>query len=204
MKGIVVAIAAVACSLWISNASVAVAQPPSTQLPSAQAPAVQTPSAQAPAAQTQSAAKEPVLLTSQKESLRGLTNLGVVLVIESEADMTELNKSKLQTSVEVKLRSAGIRVTPRSVAAQLPGDPVLKLNITVLKGGMVYAYSVNLQFDQQTILKRDPSMATAASTWQLSEIGYATSMKSPGERIVNTMNSVLDVFINDYLAVNPK
>jgi hypothetical protein len=89
-------------------------------------------------------------------------------------------------------------------AYQLAGNPVLYLNVSLLKSTLLYVYSVGLQLQQQISLKRLPSVEAHTPTWQTSLLGFVTSIGDPSPKIQQSIDNLVDRFSNDYLAVNLK
>ena len=146
--------------------------------------------------------------TGDRDNLKRLR--GVEVVVEmSENSGTLLQKegvgeSQLQTPVEDKLRQAGIRVLTQEERDRTPGRPYLFLNInsTKIQGNPPFAsVAITLELEEQVLLQRGNTSASAA-TWSTGTVGTvpADDVRSIYDRI----GDLVDEFINDYLAANPK
>ena len=146
--------------------------------------------------------------TGDGDNLKGLR--GVEIVVEmSENSETLLQKdgvgeSQLQTRLEVKLREAGIRVLTQEQGGKTPGRPYLYLNInsTKIQGNPpVASVAIALELQEQVLLQRGKKSASAA-TWSTATVG--TVPADDVRSIYDRVGDLVDEFINDYLAANPK
>jgi hypothetical protein len=64
------------------------------------------------------------------------------------------------------------------------------------------AYSISLELKQTVFLARDTTKKYSASTWHIGSVG--TVGLSNITTIRESVKNDVDIFINDYLAVNPK
>jgi len=144
---------------------------------------------------------------SDRQSLVGLPGV-YVLVEETHPDVKRdgLTKTTLRTDVELHLRQGGIRIMTKEESFSAPGAPYLYLNINTVKfkdePGW-YAYSIDLELTQGVRLDRKPSIPLNAITWNA-----RGSVGVVGARQLRTVRQyvrdMVDQFINDYLAANPK
>lgn len=123
----------------------------------------------------------------------------VVEDLTKDAIEAGLTRKQIQTDVELKLRQEGIRI--RST----PVDAFLCVNVNILKilDGSMLANSITVELKQVVFLMRNPKILILATTWSKSMTGYA------GETVfVSSMrqdvSDLVDIFLNDYLAANPK
>jgi len=138
-------------------------------------------------------------------SLSGVGNVRVV--IESpgpEAEGEGLTSQRLRTDVEVKLRTAGVPVSDDSTR----GGPFLYLNVGVFRGHQesikgLYAYNVEVSFYQAVSLERLPSYHPLGRTWSVSALGMV-GQNHMVDGIRDAVRDLADLFINAYLAANPK
>jgi hypothetical protein len=147
--------------------------------------------------------QEPARFT-QRETLRDLKGLAVSVLIDADFVLQGLTQNNLQTSVELRLRRSGVPVVSAQEAAQLAGNPVLYLNVSLLKSTLLYVYSVDLHLQQQISLKRLPSVEAQTPTWRTSLLGFVTSIGDPSAKLQQSIDNLVDRFLNDYLAVNLK
>lgn len=141
--------------------------------------------------------------TFQRETLRGLK--GFYVFVEEQRDEIKqagLTKDILRTDVELKLRKVGIRVLTKDEMFLMQGTPQLIVDVTAFEPESIHGfiYSVNIFFMQRVLLSRNRSIKTNAVTWQKTFLGT-----TPKLRIIReTVSDLVDDFMNDYLAVNPK
>ena len=142
---------------------------------------------------------------SEIESLRGLTGVEVIVEHFDDKFKRELpfDENQIKVDVELKLRMAGIKVFSREESSAVSGNPYLYV---ILNGGFeptteLFYYVIRIELCQDVILKRQ-SASLATGTWDTSYTGITS--KSIALRIRDTFKVPLDVFISDYLSVNPK
>lgn len=136
---------------------------------------------------------------SQKESLRGVKGLAVII---ASSDDYGIAADKLQTDVEIKLRKIGLIVLTKEQSLKYANSPYMTVEVYTLKSSTgISAYSINIQFKQLMTLDRDPDQSFFTATWRDSEFGTIGSARVSELR--QTVNDLVDKFINDYLAVNP-
>ena len=139
------------------------------------------------------------------ESLRGIE--GVMVAVEDlKTDITEdgLSIEKIQTDVELKLRLAGITVLNETGWLKERGQPYLYVNVNSnknKKAGM-YSFNISVNVRQNVIVARNPDVLISADTWHAEHVGYINVKNAAGLR--DLIKDVVDIFINDYLAVNTK
>lgn len=138
------------------------------------------------------------------ESLRGLKGLAVEFAdIDSTLKMVGLNKAHLELDVVLKLKKSGIILLLDRAWSETPGQPLLFIIINSIKLEHLdyYFYSITIDFNQEIIMTRDPTMKVGGRTWGTSMIGFA-EVSVIREYIRESLNDLIDLFINDYLAVN--
>jgi hypothetical protein len=146
--------------------------------------------------------------STNKESLRGLNGVVVLVRINAspDAERDGITKEKLQTDVELKLRQAGIPVVAMEELKKTIDNRIgwLDLSVSALKyeDGTFYACNLQLKLMQHVFLARDPSKSTFATTWSTGSVGVFGLMRLQGIR--QEVNDKVGEFANSYLAVNPK
>ena len=141
-----------------------------------------------------------------RASLRGLQ--GVKVLIEDlipEVERSGLTKDQLQSLVETKLRKAGIKALTQEECLAAPGEPYLYVNInlnTGKAGDDVYAFSIDIGVIQNVLLRRDPRQKTYAVTWSTGGVGSIE--KEFLNRLRDSVEDLVNIFINVYLSVNTK
>jgi len=135
--------------------------------------------------------------------LKGLREFYVVVenLDNPQWESEGVTRAKLQTHIEARLRQAGIKVlTPVT-----RDSAYLYLMVTSLRVSpdlSLYAVSFTFELQEKVILARNEHHSLFAPTWEKRMISIA----SPGGRrsIQDRVDDLVDIFINDYLAANPK
>lgn len=129
-------------------------------------------------------------------TLKGLKNINVVAELDPRTEAFGLTADQLQVDVELRLRKAGINV--------IKGGPVfLYVNVNALDSGAgTYAIAMEISFQQRVSLVRNPSIATWATTWNLSNIVATTPKEKYARFCRDYVADLVDRFINAYLSAN--
>jgi len=139
-----------------------------------------------------------------RESLRALDGVRVVVEDLPASAPTELNKEALRKSVESKVAAAHIPVLN---SGEYPvGDPFLrvKIKMTPESGGLI-AYHVELDFAQIVFIRRNPQQTfNRAQTWAADARMGLVARKQLAERVRKDLDAQVDQFIAAYLSVNSK
>jgi hypothetical protein len=145
---------------------------------------------------------------SSRETLRGLKEVEVLIEsLTPEAEANGLDKSAIQTDVELTLRQAGIKVLTGAKALAAPGAPALYVRVSTFRRKTepgFYSFSMEVRLEQSVRLERDPRMrALLAATWSSS--GYIGTVGSANlKELRNSLKDEMNQFINAWLSVNPK
>jgi len=158
----------------------------------------------------------------ERESFRGVRT--VFVMVEKIPEISGL-EARLQTAVELRLRKAGVTVLEKDAPIEkLAGVPYLHFQVDVMRGleeePSFYAVAIHLGFAQDVFLPAFPiwqSVINATSdratvrygkgrfsghTWTSGSVGITQSVNAQ-KAILEAVEAQADVFINDYLAVNP-
>jgi hypothetical protein len=103
--------------------------------------------------------------------------------------------------LELKLRQTGITILDRPT----PNQPALSVSIDMLRGGgPIRQIMIHVQVLQFVRLPPLGSIerTTIAATWDKNYFGAISVTDLP--RLRDHIDELLDIFLNDYLAVNPK
>ncbi len=138
-----------------------------------------------------------------RASLKGLKGVYVLIEpLQADVERGGLNKTSIQTDVELKLRQAGITVLTEAEMLAALGHPTLYINVNTHSGPM-YAFSIRVELCQDVRLDRDPSLQLSdATTWSVGAVG--TVGRNNFRDIRDHIKDSVDEFINAYLSVNPK
>lgn len=84
--------------------------------------------------------------------------------------------------------------------SRLRGFHVIYINAQVRKlTPRQFPYAIKVQVLQEMKLVRNPAMQCSASSWEVAALGVANDMRT----IREDLGDLIDMFINDYLSVNP-
>lgn len=142
----------------------------------------------------------------ENESLRGLKGVYVLIeVLDPDTEEDGLRKSQIQTDVELKLRLAGIKVLTEEERFKETGAPFLYVAINILRrdSGLSYVFFTNVSFQQLVCLVRNKNIYVFAKTWDEGVLGHG-GIGNIANFIRDSVKDKVDIFINDYLSVNPK
>jgi len=127
-----------------------------------------------------------------KDTLHDLPKFFVLIDMKPELE-TKIARTTIRTDVEIRLRKAGILIFSHTEAPF--SVPWLYVLYTQTGG----AFSIELSLNQEVYLVSHPTSITHAATWEASVTGIASSTAF----IRQAIKDLTDVFINDYLSVNP-
>jgi len=144
-------------------------------------------------------------ITKQRDVLKGLEGIYVVVYTPNpELDKYGLTKQIIQTDVELRLRQYGISVLTEEQWQKTLGSPILyvKINSAINKEFGWVAIGIHVDLIEGTFLARKSTTCCSSTTWGLSNVwlGGTNDVKMAREGLT----SIVDVFINDHLAANPK
>ena len=143
----------------------------------------------------------------ERESLKDLPGVTVLVErFEGHAKDAGFDRQTFQTDVELKLRIAEIKVTEDDW-------PWLYLNVNTLhrERNRSGAYNISLRLIQGVVLRSqlrsdlgksfEDALATPdtfATTWSTELVGFGTVAQ-----VRDCVRDLVDMFVNDWLAVNP-
>jgi hypothetical protein len=143
-------------------------------------------------------------LSDEQEALVGLRGVYVVIgPLRQDIESLGLNSDQIKTDIELRLRKAGIRVLAGKEMDEVPGKPYLYVNVDAVTkpGSSLCAYSIKVQLAKNVPIESGSKIPGVI--WQTT--GYAgTANTCNTTRIHNIVGDLIDHFINDYLAANPK
>ena len=137
-----------------------------------------------------------------RSSLRGVEAFDVAVEAINE-NALGLTRDDLQTDVELRCRQAGIKLE------EIPA-PYLYINVALLEehyvGGKptnAYAAFVDVRFEQEVLLERDPGIHVVAATWSVGEMvtGPSTELR---ELCRQAVRDQVDKFLDAFLEQNPR
>jgi len=136
---------------------------------------------------------------------------GVYVLTESlplVAKELGITERSLKTEVELKLRLAGIGVYSREEWLKNPleiSTLYINLNITsgTIRGMRHYPFHISINLRDVVYIQRSLSR-TLLTTWSEGILGAYSTKEVELGRINKALKTITDIFLNYYLAVNPK
>lgn len=148
----------------------------------------------------------------ERESLAGLDGLFVVVEALDEVDQAGgLTREALQTYLELRLRQAAIPVPPMDESPATERSPYLYLAVTTLQletGRWTYMLELVVRqaacikggIEGQGLLAQNKGCMLMAS-WDRSGL-FLSGPQPLVESVLRNLAELMDMFVNDYLAVN--
>lgn len=138
----------------------------------------------------------------ERKSLAGITGMNVIVeIIQGDLLEAGLSKEQLKTDVELKLRHAGIKVD-----SQFSPFVYVRIDCSLPKSAsgqdMGYIAVAKIQFKQGVYIPGKFDLMYAP-TWE-SSITIWGPKSNYQDDARKRVGDLIDQFINDYLAVNPK
>ena len=144
---------------------------------------------------------------ASQDSLRGIKSLHVVVeeIPADVASQTSVTTQQIQTDVELRLRRSSIIVTTEKPDAILV-VVVNPIPVQQTDGRLVgiIAFSANIWMEQWIRTEKNPKNVFLAPTWRTSATSYTSTTLFSQMCRDRVLPDLLDRFINDYLAANPK
>lgn len=145
-------------------------------------------------------------------TLKGLTSIRPVVILNNKAKSLELSEDDLQIQVELALRRAGVKVTERTAIGEqrinsgtlvvlvLANDPL------VVQDTDIYSLNLTVELFQDVTLVRNPNIMTQARTWPFNPMASPMLVGKHllNEAVKEQTERKVNLFLNDYLAVNAK
>jgi len=144
---------------------------------------------------------QPVYASNDKaiDILKGLGAIKLLIEtdLEPEIERLGLTEQALQTDIELLLRKYGIEIS------QNPELSYLYIRLNVVKNDLSLIFSITVGFQDTLIPIRNPAiMIIGATVWENCSVGCVGKARIGNIR--EAVEDVVKVFINDYLAANPK
>jgi hypothetical protein len=138
-------------------------------------------------------------------ALKGLRGIYVVVDKIPSEFQKKIGEEQIKKDIELKLRTAGIKVVSESEGIKCDDIGVLSLNLNILEGSRLVAgliiFGIRVEVWQYAIILPVQQKMTA-TTWLKSWVGAVGS--SNIFKIRDKIREELDFFITDYLSVNPR
>jgi hypothetical protein len=132
-------------------------------------------------------------------TLQGVTAVHVVVDVDTaDGGGGAPLKDQLQSDVAVRLRKAGISVSPTALE-------YLHVSLHTHNTNPGFAFTIQVDFEQLVQLMRGPKIVALASTWGTGGVGIIPDFGSDGLRLLRaSVADSVDRFINAYLDQNPR
>ncbi len=139
------------------------------------------------------------------KQLSGLKGVFVLVKeLDPDANQIGLTKEIIQQDVELKLRMAGMNVLTQRERYSEPGKPFLYINLDIINIADSFVYNILVELLQKVRLVRMPDLVHTGTTWSKGSKGHVRLNGMPEQVIRNRIKDLVDLFLNDYLSVNPK
>ena len=134
--------------------------------------------------------------------LRGLKEVFLeVEDLDFRLERQGLTTDHLRTDAVNKLKLAGIKVRSEKKSMTTPESPQLHIMVKVLGAATGnYAAHIQVELREAVSLVRHPGMEVFASTWTTGKFGVTHSLADVRQQ----EQELIDKFVNEYLAANPK
>jgi hypothetical protein len=136
-----------------------------------------------------------------RDVLKGLPGAHVIVVSGGmEAKSAGLTEETIRTIVESRLGAAGMKVLSEAEWSDAPGRPFLHIVVGAAETQGRLQGSVQVALLEKACLERDVTSCVFASTWMRAE----TFEDRSADDVFDKLRELVDAFISDYLAANPK
>jgi hypothetical protein len=136
----------------------------------------------------------------ERESLRGLGPVWVEIVASNLADAEEIGFSEagLRAAVELQLRRNGVPLANRTA------EPVLYVTVGVTNADDYPAILYSVELHQPVVTMTSTPEYLLLATWRATGYGAFSNAQVARDNIRDSLSQFVDIFSNDYLAVNPQ
>jgi hypothetical protein len=145
-------------------------------------------------------------LQPRQRSLAGISVMGVVVQdLTKDAIEAGLIKEQIRTDVELKLRREGIRIVSEEEQLKVPGSPCINVQINCLRHKTlpILVFDINVTLIQGVFLMRNQEITAIGGTWFRDLLGCVGDSLFVST-VRQGVDDLVDIFLNDYLAANPK
>ena len=141
----------------------------------------------------------------ERLTLRDLNAVGVLVeLLPPNLEKEGVTWEQVRRDVESQLRGAGIKLLTLQETTRTPGHPYVYVEVTGKKSpSKFHAVQIRVSLKQGVLLKRVASVEAIAETWSESLL-VATEVASVKKVVRERLKDLVDRFIRDYRAVNPK
>jgi len=142
---------------------------------------------------------------SDSEVLRGIKSIGIeVEDLPRMAEKLGIKKESLKMDVASKLQSVGITVLSDDELKLNPSLPFLKVTLIIGYSKPAYIYAVVVGLNEKVSFERDPGIIAYAMPWWRIVKGEHARESEIARFVRETVHYIMNEFIANYNAVNPK
>jgi hypothetical protein len=140
-----------------------------------------------------------------REVLKGIKSIGVeVEDLPRMAEKLGIKKESLKMEVASRLQQAGIEVASEDALKANPALPFLKVSLIIGYSKPTYIYAVVVGLNEKVSLERDPRIISYAMPWWRIVKGEHAGAGDIAGYVQETLQYIINEFIANYAAVNPK
>ena len=152
------------------------------------------------------ASAQEVWSIEDSDVLAGLDGVHVRVEMEGvELGQIGLTKRVLRTAIELRIRSAGVRILTDAERLETPRGVVLCYYLLAVKPEInVYAFRGDMYIVEVVWLVDGSDRRTMARTWQATTHVGTNVASGLRDMVIDSARQLTDEFLNDYLAANPK
>ncbi len=139
------------------------------------------------------------------ETLAGLDGVHIVVEdVDVDLEREGITSAVLEEIVEEMLARAGIRIFSGAELVDVPGQPLLYLQVGAdrHRGGAL-AYIVRIELCQWVALARDSDREAMAVTWTIAGV-WAADPEELVEGVLESVREGVERFVTAFLAANAK
>ncbi len=143
--------------------------------------------------------------SAERDTLRGVKALNVLVKArlgDEGAQALGITEAQLKADTEKTLQEAGIKVAGNVRPYLLLVVSVISISHPTVDGILAYVYTAQLKFRQGGVIDSTGERASV-TTWDETRFGATTPATYLDVRMRQTINTLVDVFVRDYLAANP-
>ena len=142
---------------------------------------------------------------SDREVLRGIAAIGVVIgELPRSAGNAGITRDSFRSAIVLKLQSAGIEVVTPEALQSNPEIPHILVTVILSYSKPTYMYAVLVGLNEKVHVKRDTKIISYAMPWWRIIQGEHVGDVGLEKEVTNTLEKLLDEFIADFRAVNPR
>ncbi len=143
--------------------------------------------------------KDPIAVVSDRKLIRNIDVVGVSAEIQSY-ETNSFIKEKLQTIVELRLRTAGIKIKEKEGKSS---GPIFRVSVQSVHSDQSHLSCFTVQGAIVDEMKYNGYTVLGVSLWEHRSLWYVGDQKYENA-VIDATQQIVDQFANDYLAANPK